>query len=320
MQTLEHGVTNECFKPTPPEDFYVVKIGQEALWALQGERVIKNRTKVETIPYSFEEADANIVLYSERILGTQSEELEQIVKKIKEGDATYINYHNLADWGVQVRDNTMLNNFGLVAKTANRYRKHDFDYEDLVQEGLIGLVRAVELYDPGNSTQFSTFATRAIERRIERYVARMRYPATIEPNAFRRYRQFGPEDENPTEVANAYYRIKRILNMFSLDSEDQDLDKRINHERFSIYPDPTAEEAIRRVELERREKYSEVVKLQLQMMLTPREYQVAMLRAAGFTLKEIGERYGLKKQRISQIASETFGKIRELNDAGLLSI
>ena len=62
-------------------------------------------------------------------------------------------------------------NHGLVVAVARRYQHHGLPFDDLVQEGTVGLLRAVDLFDPARGTKFSTYAVWWIKQRIRRAVA-----------------------------------------------------------------------------------------------------------------------------------------------------
>ena len=63
------------------------------------------------------------------------------------------------------------NNYGLVKKLAYEFsRKSNLEYDDLYQEGVIGLMRASELYDASNGTAFSTYATYWIKQKMQRAI------------------------------------------------------------------------------------------------------------------------------------------------------
>jgi RNA polymerase sigma factor (sigma-70 family) len=73
--------------------------------------------------------------------------------------------------GLQARDLLMIRNQGLVGKVARRYFDTDLQFEDLMQEGQIGLLKAAERYDPEHGTRFSTYAVWWIRQTIGRAIA-----------------------------------------------------------------------------------------------------------------------------------------------------
>jgi RNA polymerase sigma factor (sigma-70 family) len=70
----------------------------------------------------------------------------------------------------QARQKLVLSNLRLVVKFAKRYKDRGIDFEDLVQEGNLGLIRASQSYDPSKGTRFSTYASMWIIQFISRMV------------------------------------------------------------------------------------------------------------------------------------------------------
>lgn len=68
------------------------------------------------------------------------------------------------------RDELVRRNLGLVLSVIQRHRRGGVPLDDLVQEGNLGLIRAVEKFDPGAGTRFSTYATWWIRAYVGRYL------------------------------------------------------------------------------------------------------------------------------------------------------
>lgn len=73
--------------------------------------------------------------------------------------------------GVNARDQLIMRNQGLVGKIARRYFDTGLDFEDLMQEGQIGLIKAANRYDPEMGTRFSTYAVWWIRQTIGRAIS-----------------------------------------------------------------------------------------------------------------------------------------------------
>lgn len=77
-------------------------------------------------------------------------------------------------WGdVDARNTLVLANLGLVHLVANQMRRPGVRYEDLVQEGTLGLLRATETFEPGRGVRFSTYCVYWIRAKIQRYLQRL---------------------------------------------------------------------------------------------------------------------------------------------------
>jgi RNA polymerase sigma factor (sigma-70 family) len=73
--------------------------------------------------------------------------------------------------GTAAREALILHNLPLVLSVANRFRNSELDYDDLVQEGILGLLKAAERYDPARGTRFGTLAVWWIRQGIGRAIA-----------------------------------------------------------------------------------------------------------------------------------------------------
>ena len=77
-------------------------------------------------------------------------------------------------WGdVDARNALVLANLGLVHLVANQMRRNGIRYEDLVQEGTLGLLRATETFEPHRNVRFSTYCVYWIRAKIQRYLQRL---------------------------------------------------------------------------------------------------------------------------------------------------
>ena len=88
---------------------------------------------------------------------THQEEID-LSKRAKQGDK-------------KARQRLIEKNLRLVVSVAKKYRGYGLPFEDLIQEGNIGLMKAVEKYDPDRGYRFSTYATWWIRQAVQRAVA-----------------------------------------------------------------------------------------------------------------------------------------------------
>ena len=87
---------------------------------------------------------------------TRKEEVK-LAKKIKKGDST-------------AREKLIQSNYRLVISIAKKYHRNDIDFDDLLQESSIGLIKAVDRFDPDLGYKFSTYATWWIKQAALQYI------------------------------------------------------------------------------------------------------------------------------------------------------
>jgi RNA polymerase sigma factor (sigma-70 family) len=218
-------------------------------------------------------------------------------------------------------------NLRLVAKCAHRYRGLGLSFMDLVQEGNLGLIRAIEKFEPERGFMFSTYAVwwiqQAMIRAIQNQRRTVRVPSHVCEQQIRLRRIEGElarrlgrdptgEELAPTlgltpdavdELVATLAPI-RSLNAPAPGLEDVELEDLL---RDDSVMDPT-------VALERGEQASELAGLL--ESLSPRERQVIDWRfglSSGdepSTLGEIGARLGLSRERVRQIEAAALSRLR----------
>ncbi|WP_433612576.1 sigma-70 family RNA polymerase sigma factor [Dactylosporangium sp. CA-139114] len=107
------------------------------------------------------------------------------------GDADVASVRGLIDDGDRARDELVRSNLRLVVSVAQRYAQSagDLDFDDLVQEGIVGLQRAAEKFDPGLGFKFSTYATWWIRQAIGRGIDMAGYPIRLPVHVWERVRK-----------------------------------------------------------------------------------------------------------------------------------
>ena len=233
----------------------------------------------------------------------------------------------IADGDVRARDRMVRANLRLVVNIARGYTGKGLSLQDLIEEGNLGLLRAVEGFDPAMGTRFSTYASYWIKQSIKRALINsaktIRIPAYMVEllSKWRRANSRLTEElgrtPTPEEVARVLGLprkklpiIKKAIRIYnSTPQTDQaeagwSLGEMIMDERMKSPEDELVEH--------------DVLKHVLEMIETmdPREATVLRMRfglddCEPHTLKEIGQSLGLTRERVRQIETEALNKLAD---------
>jgi RNA polymerase primary sigma factor len=228
--------------------------------------------------------------------------------------------------GQAARDHLIRANTRLVVSVAKRHVGRGLPLLDLIQEGNLGLMKAVEKYDYHRGFRFSTYATWGIRQTITRALANqgrtIRVPVHMLDRIHQMYRVSREMEQdlgrppNNSELAQAIgveaekVQWMRRLSWSPLsletpvgDEEDSELGMFIE-DTFSPAPNQLTQQNMLR------EKIEEVLST-----LSPREARILRLRFGldnghTLTLEEVGRRFGLSRERIRQIESRALKRLR----------
>ena len=296
-----------------PVRMYLKEIGKVPL--LNAEDEIELAQKMEAGAVATEK----IAILEERMKDADEAEVEELKAEI-------VSLQKDVDFGAEAKKRLAEANLRLVVSIAKRYVGRGMLFLDLIQEGNLGLIKAVEKFDYRKGYKFSTYATWWIRQAITRAIAdqarTIRIPVHMVETInklIRISRQLLQElgrEPSPEEIAEEMKMpVERVREILKISQEPVSLETPIGEEEDSHLGDfikddnvPVPADAAAFTLL--KEQLEEVLST-----LTDREQKVLTLRfgledGRARTLEEVGKEFNVTRERIRQIEAKALRKLR----------
>jgi RNA polymerase sigma factor (sigma-70 family) len=236
------------------------------------------------------------------------------------------NLQKLATLGKKAREKLIISNGRLVISIASRYTGHGLTLAEVAQEGVLGLIRAIDKFDPLRGVRLSTYASYWIRQSVSRAVAvqtrtiRLPVHKVDRLSAVRKVRNQLTQELGRTpdiaEIAKALDDTPEQIQLLLFDGQETlSLEDPVGEDGAVLSDFVATDDEASKLEVEIDRSLLEQEIQQALTTLTARESRIMELRYGlrdghPLTLQDVAERFGLTRERIRQIEKEAIAKLR----------
>ncbi len=313
-------------------DFYSGALGRSSapkLWECWGDGTIRQDAGIQVYLKQISEAPllsaeeehslGNAVRHAHALADSSPSSLEELREREES--------ERLAN---EARERLVKSNLRLVVTIAKKYGRRGMPLADVIEEGNLGLIRAVESYDPAQNTRFSTYASWWIKQAIKRSLINGRQPVHIPAYMVELISRWKQAKTRFNETEGREPSIEELADYMQLPLQKVQMIRRAVKASNSSKQASSDESELPLSELLMDDStpapdeamFSGVESATLQVLLEKideREATILKLRYGleneePMTLKEIGVHIGLTRERVRQIENEAIRKLGELLD------
>jgi RNA polymerase sigma-B factor len=238
----------------------------------------------------------------------------------QERAALFAQYRRTGDR--QLRDRLIQMNLGLAETIARRYDRHGERRDDLLQVALLGLLKAVERFEPERGLAFSTFATPTIEGELKRHFRDQRWAVRVPRRLQERLLEVNQSVATLAQQHRRSPTIEEIAQDTHLSSEEiieaLEAGRAVVAGSIDAMTDDDGGRVVEQLghtddRIERVE--AKLVVSRLLERLPPRERAMVVLRFyEGLTQLEIAARFGVSQMQVSRTLARTLARLREWSE------